>query len=99
MQWLSLLTPSTFTIAVPLVMSTLGRLTSSRWLPDPVGLLCLNLLVGIVLCFVFGFRLEKWRWGSIRNEARVFGQGILILIVNTFTAFAGCTAFTDVFRI
>jgi hypothetical protein len=97
-QWLSLLSPSAFTIAVPLVLSTLRTLTRSLWMDEPVGLLLLNLFVGIVLCFVFGVRLEKWRRGSVQNDFRALGYGFLILVVNTFISFAGCT-FAGVFRV
>jgi len=92
------LTPSAFTIAVPLVMTTLANLDKSLRMDDPFGLLLLNLFVGVVLCFVFGVRLEKWRRGSVQNDFRALGYGFLILFVNTFVSFEGCT-FAGVFRV
>ena len=98
-RWLSLLTPSAFTIAVPLVMSALGKLSMSLRIADPLGLLCLNLFVGILLCFVFGFFFEKWRWGTFQNGPRALGCGVLILIVNGIISFAGCSVITNVFNL
>jgi hypothetical protein len=98
-RWLSLLTPSAFTIAVPLIFEAFAKLHGSLRPAYPFGLLLLNLTAGFALSFVFGFFLEKWRWGGIENDFRALGYGFLILIVNTFTSYAGCTSFTDVFKV
>jgi len=39
------------------------------------------------LCFAFGFLLQKWRWGKVKNSDRAFRYGMLILVVNNFIFF------------
>ena len=65
---------------------------------DSLSVLVLGLALATMLSFVLGCHLEKLRWGTVRNGFRAFRFGFLILIVNTFVAFAGCTAFTGVFK-
>lgn len=86
-----MMVPSMLVIAVPPIAEAWARANHQRSeLGMLIGLTLLNSMVAIVLCFVFGFLAERWRWGSIRNGLRAVGFGFLILFMNGIIAFAGC---------
>ena len=94
-RWLLMLLPSVPMMLAPLVANARQRLPYSIASDENIGIAIGTFLwscsVSALLCFYFGFRLEKWRWGVVKEWERPLGYGLLILTVNSFIAFAGCT--------
>ena len=90
-RWLLMLLPSVLMIGAPVIgwVSDVFHIYQRVGFDTNPELLCLALAVP--LCFFLGCRLEKWRYGERWNGFNAFGYGFLILIVNGFISFAGCT--------
>jgi hypothetical protein len=92
-RWLLMLVPSALVIILPALLSVIGNLLGSDVLMPAIAMVAIiGVALGVVLCFEYGDRLEKWLHGEIRNRSRALGYGFLILIVNAIIAFAGCAA-------
>ena len=88
--WLLMLTPSVLAIGAPFIGWAVRwlRIYRSYGFDTTPELLCLA--IAILLCFLLGFRLEKWRWGAASDWLRAVGYGLGILFLNAFISFSGC---------
>ena len=86
-RWLLLLLPSALVLSTPLLANMFKASTA--------GFLCLMIypiwISAFVLCFRFGFILERWRWGTAKDAGNPIAYGFLILFVNAVVSFAGCS--------
>lgn len=88
-RWFLLLLPSALAIIIPLMLSVIRSVFGTPVVETAIPLAILSIPAGLVLCFEYGDRLEKWRHGEIRNGYRALGFGFLVLIVNAITALVG----------
>ena len=90
-RWLLMLLPSVLAIGAPFIAwgADVAHIHRRVGFDVTVEMLCLYL--ALPLSFFLGYRLEKWWHGEKWDGLRVFGYGFMILIVNGFISFAGCT--------
>ena len=93
-RWLLMLLPSVPLLIAPVVADVVMRLRAPRPGEDAIGIAILVFLIAFLisslLSFVLGFRLEKWRRGTIENKSEAIAASAIILFTNCLIAFAGC---------
>ena len=83
-----LLWPSLLMLGTPMILERMEL----RW--QYVDLIMTRILAfAVMLCFVLGFRLEKWLRGEIKSIVWALNYGFMILLGNGVVLFAVFTAF------
>ncbi|MEI7820280.1 MAG: hypothetical protein WCK55_05120 [Verrucomicrobiota bacterium] len=93
-RWLLMLVPSVPIILAPMLADARARshhyASGEEEIGNELGMLLWTLCASVVLSFIMGLLLEKWRHGAIMNFSRATGYALTIFITNCVIAFAGC---------
>ena len=101
-RWLLLLLPSVPMLIAPLIEDAQVHLRNQVDSEDRIGtvivVFLLALSVSAVLSVIMGLLLEKWRYGAIKDNSRAIFCGFLILLVNCFISFTGCSVGSAIYK-